>query len=154
MDVRIINPFLEATLDVARTMAQLEVTVGKPVLKQGHDAPGQVSGFIHLNGLNHKGSLAISFSSKALLLIYRNMLGEPLETLDDSALDLAGEITNMVCGGAKQRLASKGYEFDLTQPTLLSGSPHSIEHTPAGPVVTLPLHLPEGEMYLEVCLNR
>lgn len=154
MDVRIINPFLEATLDVARTMAQIDITVGKPSVKQGQKASGEVSGFIQLNGQKHRGSLAISFSREALLLVYRNMLGEPLETLDDSALDLAGEITNMVCGGAKQRLAEKGYEFDLTQPAMLSGMPHTIEHKPSGPVVTLPLHLPEGEMFLEVCLNR
>lgn len=154
MDVKIINPFLEALLEVARTMAQLDIEVGQPSLKKGRHAPGAVTGFINLKGNPYRGSLAISFSRDALLLIYQNMLGEPLEDLDDSALDLAGEITNMVCGGAKQRLSQDGLDFELTLPSMLSGSPHEIEHNNPDSVVTLPLNLERGKMFIEVSLNR
>ncbi|TCS40671.1 chemotaxis protein CheX [Reinekea marinisedimentorum] len=154
MDVGIINPFLEATLEVTRTMANMESRVGKPALKKGNQANGEVTGFIALSGPAHKGTLAITFEKEALLAVYERMLGEKLSELDDSALDLAGEITNMVCGGAKQRLSSSGYDFDLTRPTILTGKPHEINHPGNGPVLTLPLELDQGKMYIEVNLSR
>jgi chemotaxis protein CheX len=154
MDVGIINPFVESTLEVASTMAQLDFQVGKPSLKTDSKSQGEVTGFIELSGMNHKGSLAISFNTEALLLVYQKMLGEVLETVDDSALDLAGEITNMVCGGAKQKLSEQGFEFDLTQPSILSGHDHEVVHTLSGPVLSLPLQLEQGIIYIEVSLNR
>lgn len=154
MDVKIINPFVEALVEVATSMAQLELTVGKPFLKQATEAEGEVSGFIELKSAQHNGSLAITFDRPALLLVYERMLGEALETVDDSALDLAGEITNMVCGGAKQRLASNGYDFELTTPSMLKGDHHVISHLGGGPVIGLPLSTQNGQVMLEVSLNR
>jgi chemotaxis protein CheX len=81
-------------------------------------------------------------------------LGESLQAIDDSALDLAGEITNMVCGGAKQKLSEKGFEFDLTQPSILSGKDYEVTHSWDGPVLSLPLQLDDGIIYIEVSLNR
>lgn len=154
MDVKIINPFLEALLDVAANMAQLELKVGRPVLKNDKVAQGEVTGLISLDGGQTQGSMAITFNESALLLVYEKMLGEELTAMDETALDLAGEITNMVCGGAKQRLAEKGYEFALATPSMLSGKNHEIEHRGGGPVITMPLSLDRGEMFIEVSLNR
>lgn len=154
MDVAIINPFVEATLEVTRTMANTKSTVGKPTLKQGNQADGEVTGFIKLSGTEHNGSLAITFNQDAILLVYERMLGEKITSLDDSALDLAGEITNMVCGGAKARLEQKGYDFSLTQPTILTGSEYTIDHPGNCPVITLPLELEQGKIFIEVSLSR
>ena len=154
MDVGIINPFLESTLEVTRSMAQLDAKLGPPSLKKINTSQGEVTGLIELAGTNNRGSLAITFSKDALLLVYQRMLGESLTELDESTLDLAGEITNMVCGGAKQRLSAKGFEFNLTRPTMLSGVAHEIQHLGSGPVVTMALQLEQGSIYIEVCLNH
>ena len=153
MDTAIINPFLEATLDVAKTMAMLELQVGKPSIKQGRESLGAVTGLIELNSADHRGSLAISFDADALLTIYKNMLGEEHNDIDEPILDLAGEITNMVCGGAKQRLSAKGYDFDLTQPKILSGNQHLIAHIEGLPVIQLPLTAGSSKIYIEVSLT-
>jgi chemotaxis protein CheX len=154
MDVGIINPFVEAALEVTRTMANMQSKVGKPSLKTGTRANGQVTGFIALSGVTHNGTLALTFEKEALLAVYEQMLGEKLEKVDDSALDLAGEITNMVCGGAKQRLSESGYDFSLTRPNILTGTPHDVNHPGKGPVLTLPLELEQGRIFIEVNLSR
>lgn len=154
MDAAIINPFVESTVEVAETMAQLSVAIGKAQLKENNNAQGEVTGIIELASQKHHGSLAITFEKAALLLVYKKMLGETLESLDDSALDLAGEITNMVCGSAKQKLSLNGYDFDLTQPSILTGKNYQVEHKWGGPVLTLPLQLDEGIIYIEVSLKR
>lgn len=153
MDVKIINPFVEALLDVTESMAQLSGQVGKPELKLTQDAPGIVTGFIRLHGRKAKGTLAVSFSEQSLLMIFERMLGEKLPELDDSAYDLAGELTNMVCGGAKRRLSDSGYEFDLTQPDILKGAGHTLDHG-HGPTITLPIEYGIGNIYIEVSLKH
>ena len=153
MDIRIINPFLEATLEVTQTMASLESAIGKPALKEGTKASGEVTGLIALKSDDHNGSLAITFEEKAILAMYEQMLGEISEKIDDAVLDLAGEFTNMVCGGAKQRLASTGYNFDITQPEIFSGSPHEVVHLQKGPVITLPVTMEAGKLFIEVNLT-
>jgi chemotaxis protein CheX len=154
MDVKLINPFVEALIEVTESMAQMSGHIGKPTLKQDVKALGIVSGFIKLNNANTKGSLSISFSEPVLLSIYEKMLGETLVQLDESAYDLAGEITNMVCGGAKRRLSEQGLSFDLATPEIYKGAGHDILHLDNRPVVLLAINMEMGNIFIEVCLNR
>lgn len=154
MDIGILDTIIEATLDVTRNMAQLDANVGKPNVKHSVIANGYVTGFIELSGVDHHGTLAISFDEVALLLLYHRMLGEELYIVDESVLNLAGEIANIVCGGAKQRLADLGYDFDLTSPSIISGEKHEITHAGVSPVVIVPLYIGDGKMFIEVCMDR
>ncbi|WP_320825456.1 chemotaxis protein CheX [Reinekea sp.] len=154
MNVKIINPFVESLISVIGTMAQLDATLGKASLKISTQAPGIVTGFIQLSGLTQRGSLAISFTQGAILLVFEKMLGDRPDGIDESTLDLAGEITNMVCGGAKQRLSANNYVFELTQPIILSGLGHTIDHPGPNAVITVPLALSEGIIFIEVSLDR
>ncbi|MFQ3229395.1 chemotaxis protein CheX [Reinekea sp.] len=154
MDVKLINPFVESLLEVTETMAQLSGHIGKAQLKVGNKSHGIVSGYIRLHSPNTNGSLSISFSEAALLAIYERMLGEPLKQLDDSAYDLVGELTNMVCGGAKRRFSEQGLDFDLATPDVIKGDGHELNHLDNQPVVLLPFRYEMGEIYIEVCLNR
>ena len=152
MNVAIINPFVEATLDVTTNMAQLTATIGKPNLKKESSLHGDITGFIELNGTEQKGTLALSFTEEAILLIYERMLGEEADSINTAVEDLTGEFTNMVCGGAKQRLAGQGFNFDLTRPSIIQGKSKTADHIPGKPVIELPIQLEGKEMYLEVCL--
>ena len=44
MDVTLINPFINATINVLETMAFVKVTAGKPYLKKDNIAVGDVTG--------------------------------------------------------------------------------------------------------------
>jgi chemotaxis protein CheX len=94
MDVRFINPFLDATENVLRTMAFVEPKVGKPYLKKDNAAKGDISGIIGLTG-DLRGSLGLSFSEACIVRIVSNMLGESLTGIDNDVKDAVGEITNM-----------------------------------------------------------
>ena len=58
MDVRFINPFIDATTDVLTTMAGIAPKAGKPFLKKNDLASGDVSGIIGLTG-GASGSMAL-----------------------------------------------------------------------------------------------
>jgi len=154
MDARFINPVLSSVVNVLTTMAQLDVKPGKASLKQGDVALGVVTGLISMDGELARGSLAISFPKPIILDIVKRMLHmEPTE-VDELALDLAGELANMVMGGAKGILHEEGFDFGLTLPNVLSGENDIIEHPYSGPKILLPLLTDSGEFYIEICFEE
>lgn len=153
MDVKIINPFLEATTNVLATMANMECTHGKVVIKDGSTALGYVSGIIEITDKNLKGSLALSFSSSAISAIAKKMLGEMMDDPDTMVRDLTGELTNIIAGGAKKILSEKGYDFGLAIPTILNGNDHEIIHVAKASVIVIPFSSADGDFYVEVCFQ-
>ncbi len=153
MNVELVNPFLDAIVNVLSVMAQTDAKAGKPYIKKGDMAMGDVTGIIGLVGEQAKGSLAISFSESAILDITTKMLGEEITELDQTAADMAGEITNMVTGGAKKGLSEKGYVFELSIPTMIVGKEHNVSHKTAGTIVIIPFDTEAGSFFVEVCFE-
>ena len=137
MNVAFINPFLEATVEVLKTMAFVEPLPGKPYLKNDNAAKGDISGIIGLTG-DARGSLALSFSVGAILKIVTNMLGETITDMNGDIKDAVGELTNMVSGVARKKLEASGYSITAAIPTVVSGRNHSILHVMGGPASSSP----------------
>lgn len=153
MDVKLINPVLEAMLEVLTVMAQLTPAHDKPSLKKGDSAYGDVTGIMSMVGKQAKGSIAITFTEPVILDIARRMLKREFSQIDDSVADLVGEIANMVTGGSKARLEGKGYEFEMSLPTVVRGKHHRVEHKAKGPTVVIPFRVEQGEFFVEVCFS-
>jgi len=153
MNVEFVNPFLDAIMNVLTTMAQSEAQADKPYLKEDCLAQGEVTGMIGLAGDRVKGSLAITFTTPAILHITSQMLGEELTEIDETVKDLVGEITNMVSGGAKKALSEKGYKFEMAIPTTITGKSHTITHKTLGAVVVVPFEMDSGKFFVEVCFE-
>ena len=153
MNAKYINPLLESTLSVLSTMAMVEATPGEPSVKEGSTALGDITGMIDLSGDSAQGSLAISFSTSAILDITEKMLGESINSIDDTVVDLVGEITNMITGSAKRLYSEQGMDFDLTQPSTAIGSDIAVKHSVAGAPILLPFATDAGEFYVELCFS-
>ncbi|NTW06243.1 MAG: chemotaxis protein CheX [Syntrophaceae bacterium] len=151
MNVEFINPFLEGTVSVLKTMAFVEPRAGKPYLKMDNLAKGDISGIIGLTG-SAAGSLALSFSEGAILRIVSNMLGEDLKSINGDVKDAVGELTNMVSGVARKNLEAKGFYIQAAIPTIVSGKDHSISHVKGGPSLIIPFEIDEGVFVVDVCL--
>ena len=102
-------------------MAQIELVPGKPQKKTDTTAQGDVSGLIGMVGDDITGSLSITFETSVALKVMQNMLGEQLEKVNDDVADMVGEITNMICGGAKNELGKLGYNFGMATPVVVFG---------------------------------
>jgi len=153
MDGKFINPFLEATETVLRTMAFIEPRPGKPHLKEDSIAQGDVSAIIGMTG-SVKGSLALSFSGSCILRIVSNMLGESLSDITAEVKDAVGEITNMVSGVARQKLEGEGYSIAASIPTVVSGKNHCILHAMGGPSIIIPFETDEGPFVVDICVKK
>ncbi|QJT08800.1 chemotaxis protein CheX [Oceanidesulfovibrio marinus] len=153
LDVSFINPFLNAVIEVLRTMAMTETEPGKPYIKQGDKAHGDVTGLIAVTG-HSKGSFALTFPEPCARAIISAMLsGEELAPYGHDVRDGVGELTNMIAGLARRDLAHIGMKFHASVPEVLMGPDHVVEHLVKAPVLCIPFTCPHGEFVVEVCLD-
>jgi len=131
---------------MARTEAKHEAIS----LKESPEARGDITGMIGMIGNKVKGSLSITFTQSVALDICSKMLGEKFTEVDDSVVDLVGEITNMVTGGAKRILADQGHDFNMATPNVITGLNHRIHHQCQGQIIQIPFKAESGKFYVEV----
>ncbi len=153
MDVKIINPFLAATSNVLKTMAMIDPVPGKPFLKKDETAHGDVSAIIGITGAA-QGSMSLSFTEPCIRAIVANLLGIEVKELNEEVKDAVGELTNMICGDARRRLAEDGFALQAGIPTIVSGKNHSITHIHKGPCLAVPFKTANGSFVVEVAFNN
>lgn len=153
MDVKLINPFIDATLNVLGTMASTKVQHGKPYLKKDQVARGDVSGVIGLTG-ETRGTISVSFTEASILPIVSNMLGEEVKELNEEIEDAVGEITNMISGQARKKLEELGRTLKAAIPTVITGRDHAVKHVTTYPIIAIPFSTDSGEFTIEVCFEE
>jgi len=143
-----INPFLEATINVIETFTTIKPEHGKPYLKKDRKAVGDVSGVIGMTG-HSKGVVVLSFSTQAICKVVSAMgLGEFGEVTPDVS-DAVGELTNMISGDARRRLAGIGFTFEAGLPTVISGKGHQVESVGSHPVIAIPFKMEGHDFVVE-----
>jgi len=152
MDASMINPFLNATVNVIETMAFMKCTAGKPYLKKDDKARGDVTGIIGITG-HSNGTIAVTFDEASILKIVSNMFGEEMSELNHEIADAVGELTNMISGQARKDLETIGKLFEAAIPSVVTGKDHSIIHYTDGPKIAIPFTTDEGHFTIEVCLD-
>lgn len=153
MDVELINPFIESTVEVIQTMAFTKVSPGKPYRKETSMAMGDVSGIIGING-EASGTISASFTAGCILPIVSSMLGEEIKEMNDDIKDAVGEIANMISGQARQRLESKGRNLKAAIPVVIMGKNHKLTRVTHSPVVAIPFTTDHGEFTIEICFEE
>ncbi len=152
MKADIINPFLEATTSVLRTVASIESIPGKPYIKNGATAVGDVSGIVGIAG-DTEGSICLTFTRECILQVISRMLGEEQTEINDVVKDAVGELTNIISGDSRRRLEGLGYHFQGAIPSVISGQGHEIRHITNGPILSIPFSTSGGPFTVEVCFK-
>jgi chemotaxis protein CheX len=153
MDVRLVNPFINATINVLETMAFVTVTAGKPYLKTDNVAVGDVTGVLGLTGIAN-GTISVTFEEKCILTVVSNMFGESMNELNSEIADAVGELTNMISGQARRELEGMGKIFKAAIPSVVTGRKHTIIHYTEGPKIAIPFNTNSGDFTIEVCFER
>ncbi len=154
MKAEFINPFLQATKNVLETMCQTPVQPKKPMLKEGRTTYGDVTGIIGMASDTVSGCMILSFSDTCIINVVANMLMEaPKTNIDDEIVDAVGELTNMICGGAKATLAKLDHKFDLATPTMITGKGIEISTLSSTPTIVIPFETEYGGFVIEANLD-
>ena len=154
MDVELITPFVSSTVNVLRTMAATELKVGKIASKSSKLTEGVVTGIIGMASAEISGNMVLSFDKASILGIVKRMLMEEFTEITNDVVDAVGEITNMVCGGAKGELNKKGYVFDMATPVMIVGEKVEITQLTEGPTMIIPFITQDGKFVVEANLTK
>ncbi len=154
MKAELINPFLNATCNVLETMCRTKATAEKPHLKKSQLTYGEVTGIIGMASRSFSGCMIVSFSRQCIVNIVSNMLMEPArDKIDDEVVDAVGELTNMICGGAKAELAKLNHKFNLATPTMIVGKGVEITYRSEAATIVIPFKTDYGSFVVEANLG-
>ncbi len=152
MQVKYVNPFVNATGAIFRTMLELDTTPGTPYLndyanrKEVYD----ISGIIGVSG-EATGAIVISFPKLTALKIVSVMSGEDVKIFDQTVVDAIGEILNIVTGNAKKDLG--GLSINISLPSVITGHQHKLNWPTGVPVVVIPFASSMGKFWMSVCMK-
>jgi chemotaxis protein CheX len=153
LDVKIINPFINATLNVLETMAFIKAEAQKPYLKKDNVAKGDVSGIVGITGETN-GTVFITFDESCIVRVVSNMFGEPIHEINDDIKDAVGELTNMISGQARKELEEIGQVFQGAIPSVVSGKNHELMSVTGGPKIAVPFKTDFGNFTIELALDE
>lgn len=141
MEFDLAKPFIHASVNVVKTLTQFDVSAGEPFTKVGNQTWGEVTGIIGLAGEGIDGNMAVSFELPAILAIVSKMLMEDFHELSDEVIDAVGELTNMICGGAKKELCEHGLKVSMATPVVLKGKGVEVSQVSKTSILAIPFSL-------------
>jgi chemotaxis protein CheX len=120
MNVKFLNPFVEAAFEVLPAEAGVSLVRGELALDKHPYVTDDVTVILSLVG-QVQGTVFYSMAATTALEVSSRMLGERLTQLDGLAQSGVAELGNVITGRASVKLAEAGYESTISPPTLLVG---------------------------------
>jgi chemotaxis protein CheX len=128
MQVEHINAFIEAVCGLFTSKLGCEAKRhGDIGLTKSTGSARDMSAFIGLSGQS-PGAVALSFPSKTALLMASRIRGTEIRVIDETVTDVVAELVKIVATEAKTALNKRGITIDLSLPTVIRGSNHSLTH--------------------------
>lgn len=152
MNVDHINPFIQASRTVMKTVANIDVTLGKVYLKTSPYSSDTVVVVVGLMGAL-RGQVLFSMDKPvALQIASAMMMGMTITELDEMSKSAIAESANMILGNAATLLYNNGVKIEITPPSLMMGDNIQIS-TPNMKTLCIPLLLTTGgKIELDIAL--
>ena len=120
MNVKFLNPFVEAAFEVIRAETGFELSRGELGLEKEPYMTDDITVIISLIG-GVEGNVFYSMSSDTGRYLAAQILGEPVGEFDMLAQSGIAELGNVITGRASVKLSQSGYESTISPPALLLG---------------------------------
>lgn len=153
MNVKYINPFVVAAQQVFASFLQTEARPGKPYLLTEDSSSGNgwsISGIIGLAG-QVIGVVIISFPNTTALKLTAVLTGESTAIIDDTVVDMVGEVVNIIAGNAKKDMEE--FQIAISLPSVVKGPNHSFPRVGGTPLVAIPFTSDKGDFRVLVSMK-
>jgi len=143
MNVEHINPFIEASKTVMKTVANIDVSLGRVYLKTSPYSSETLVVVVGLMG-ELRGQVIFSMDKNvAFKIASAMMMGMSITKLDEMSKSAIAESTNMILGNAATLFYNRGITIQITPPSLMMGNNIQIS-TPNMKILSIPLILSTG----------
>lgn len=148
IDVRYINPFIDAVSNVFTTMLDLQPTRKSLKVSPGEPDMAQLTSIIGISGQVH-GVVALRFPPQTALSLAGRLLGETPSEINDEVIDAIAEMVNMVAGNAKARF-DHDPPLELGLPTVVEGKGYRLKYPSGSFWLEVPFETEDGPFAMEV----
>ena len=122
LDVNNINPFLQSTMSVFESVAQMTLAVGKPAMADFSFGSPTYTITVGVVG-QMKGQAVLAMDvENAKMIASKMMFGMPITELDEMACSALNELSNMIMGNTATVFSTQGRLIDITPPISMIGT--------------------------------
>lgn len=141
--------------DVFETMVGRSLSVTNPAEGDAPRPAGNMVGTVGFTG-SSSGLVVFYTCYEAAREITAGLLGmsQPESATREEVVDAIGEVTNMIAGSFRTRLAIEGDTWAISIPTVTLGSDFYIKPVSSGRRTLLPFRMDHHEVLVELILTR
>jgi chemotaxis protein CheX len=150
---QIVENLVRATHEVFETMVFRTLKQGEPIEGDALRPGSNVVGTVGFAG-SASGLVAFYSTLGAARDITGGMLGMPPSEVNGEVADAIGEITNMIAGSFRTRMAAEGDAWAISVPTVTIGSDFYIKPMTNGRRVLLPFRMDDQEIFVELIVTK
>lgn len=143
--------FVMATVQVLKTELGSQVERSAS-MESSLASRGDISVLVGVTG-GLRGTMVLSMSQEAARLVIGAMIGEPAGEMDEMGKSAVAELGNMIAGLATVQLEQRGFQSDITPPSVVTGQNTAIS-TSGTEAVVVPLSTSFGLISLHVALKE
>ena len=120
MNVKFLNPFIEAAHEVLKTETGLDLIRKSLTLENDEYVTDDVTVILNLIG-QVEGTVLYSMTIGTALTLISKMMGEEISKFDNFAQSGVAELGNVITGKASVKLSDQGFISNISTPTMLIG---------------------------------
>jgi len=152
MDVKLLNPFIQAAVEVLKAEVGAEVSRGELSLQKSSLTSDDLTVLINLIG-DVYGVVMYGMSTSTGLNLVSKIMGQEFAEFDPLAQSGVAELGNVISGKAPVRFSEAGYTSNISTPTVLNGSGVQIS-TLDFPRIVVPLTTQFGILTAHLALRE
>jgi chemotaxis protein CheX len=152
MNVKFLNPFLDAASEVLHAEVNVNVTKGNLTLQKSALTTNDVSVLINLVG-QIQGVVIYEMSSQTGMAVVSRILDQEFKEFDNLAQSGIAELGNVISGKATVEMSKAGYDSTISPPTLIIGKGTQISTVDFNRIV-VPMSTEIGEIIVHLALRE
>ena len=152
MNVKFLNPFVDAAAEVLNAEAKVNISKGTLTLQKSALTTDEVTVLINLIG-QVQGVVLFGLSQNMGMGLVSKMMEQTFNNFDDLAKSGVAEVGNVISGRATVLLSEAGYQSTISPPTMITGKGVQIS-TLDFPRIVVPLSCELGEMVIHLALRE
>lgn len=152
MNVKFLNPFVEAAYEVLKQETGDDISRGELRLETGTYSTDDVTVILSLVGAV-EGTVLYSMPNTTAINVASRLMGETFQMLEELAQSGIAELGNVITGRASMKLADAGFEANISPPSLIMGRGATLS-TLGFPRLVVPLILPLGSILIHLALRE
>lgn len=151
MDAKLLNPFIQAAVEVLKAEVGADVSRGEISVEKSSLTSEDITVLINLLG-DVYGVVMYGMPKNTCLQLVSKIMGQDFTELNSLAQSGMAELGNVISGRATIRFSETGYKSNISTPTVLTGTGVEIS-TLDFPRIVVPLNTQYGTLTVHLALR-